>query len=210
MTAATAKTTATTRRPGRRFAKITTLLAVPAAVAVSGLVVSQASYSAYSATTVDPTSNWATGTVALSDDDANTAAFSVANLKPGSTGTQCIAVTSTGSLGSTVKLYASSQATTKDLALHMRLTVTQGTGGSFGDCATFSPLSSGATLYDGNLAALGFTATGYSTGLGNWTPTGAADEYRTFKITYTVDADAPDSTQGGTATGGITWEAQNS
>ena len=31
--------------------------------------VAQSSYSAYSATTVNPTSNWATGTVALTDDD---------------------------------------------------------------------------------------------------------------------------------------------
>ncbi len=94
-----------TRRPSRRLVKIVSLIAIPAAVAVSGLVVSQASYSAYSATTVNPTSNWTTGTVALTDDDANTAAFTAANLKPGSTGTKCIAVTSTGTLASAVKLY---------------------------------------------------------------------------------------------------------
>jgi hypothetical protein len=199
-----------TRRPSRRFAKIASLVAVPAAVAVSGLVVSQASYSAYSATTVNPTNNWATGTVALTDDDTNTAAFSVADLKPGSTGTRCIAVTSTGSLPSTVKLYATDQATTKDLAAHMRLTITQGTGGSFGDCTGFTPLASGATLYDGTLERFGLSATGYTSGIGTWTPRGGADETRTFRLVYGVDADAPDSTQGGTAAGGLTWEAQNS
>ena len=60
----TTTTAAQTRRPSRRFAKIASLVAVPAAIAVSGLVVSQASYSAYSASTVNPTNNWATGTVA--------------------------------------------------------------------------------------------------------------------------------------------------
>jgi hypothetical protein len=199
-----------TRRPSRRFAKVASLVAIPAAVAVSGLVVSQASYSAYSATTQNPTNNWATGSVALSDDDGGTAAFTVSNLKPGATRTKCIAVTSTGSLPSTVKLYATNQATTKDLAAHMRLTITQGTGGSFGGCAGFTPLASGARLYDGTLEGFGYTATSYTSGLGNWAPTGQADETRTFRLVYTVDLDAPDSTQGGSAAGGLTWEAQNS
>ena len=208
MTTTTVTTTAA--RPSRRFAKIASLVAVPAAIAVSGLVVSQASYSAYSASTENPTSNWASGTVALSDDDDNTAAFRVADLEPGSTRTRCIAVTSTGSLPSSVKLYATNQATTNDLAAHMRLTITQGTGGSFGGCAGFTPLARGARLYDGTLEGFGSTATSYASGLGSWSPTGQADETRTFRLVYSVDADAPDSTQGGTVTGGLTWEAQNS
>jgi len=153
--------TTATRRPSRRFAKIATLLAVPAAVAVSGLVVSQASYSAYSATTVNPTSNWATGTVALSDDDggptANTAAFNATKLKPGSTGNRCIVVTSTGTL-----------------------------------------------------AGFGSTSTAFSSGLGDWAPTGTATENRSYQITYTVSPNAVNDTQNGTAAIGFTWEAQNS
>ncbi|SDS59957.1 hypothetical protein SAMN04488543_2032 [Friedmanniella luteola] len=206
----TATTTAKTARPSRRAAKVATLLAVPAAVAVSGLVVSQASYSAYSATTVNPTSNWATGTVVLADDDANTAAFTVANLKPGSTGTQCVVVTSKGSLASAVRLYATTPTSTKDVAANLDLKVTQGTGGSFGSCTGYTPLASGADVYTGTLDNLGKTATGYTSGLGSWTPTGKATESRTYQITYTVRADAPDSTQGGTAAAGLTWEAQNS
>jgi hypothetical protein len=205
----TTTTAAQTRRPSRRFAKIASLIAVPAAIAVSGLVVSQASYSAYSATTVNPTNNWATGTVALADDDTNTAAFTAANLKPGSTGTKCIAVTSTGSLASTVKLYATNPASTKNLAANIDVTISQGTGGSFGSCTGYTPLA-GAALYTGTLDALGKTATSYTNGLGGWSPTGTATESRTYQITYTVKADAPDTTQGGTAALGLTWEAQNS
>jgi hypothetical protein len=200
-------TTTSTRRPSRRLAKVAALLAVPAAVAVSGLVVSQASYSAYSATTVNPTSNWATGTVALSDDDSNTAAFTASNLKPGATGNRCIVVTSKGSLASTVKLYGKSPETSKDLAANLNLTITQGTGGSFGSCTDY--VSSG-NLYSGTLADFGATRTAYSNGLGNWTPTGTANESRTYQITYTVSSTAPDTTQGGTAAIGFTWEAQNS
>jgi hypothetical protein len=204
--------TATTavRRPSHRFAKIASLVAVPAAIAVSGLVVSQASYSAYSGTTVNPTNNWSSGTVALSDDDANTAAFTAANLKPGSTGTKCIAVSSTGSLASTVKLYGTTPTGTKNLAAHINLTITQGTGGSFGSCTGYTPLATGSSLYTGTLDNFGSTYTSYATGLGTWTPSGTANETRTYQITYTVNTNAPDTTQNGTAALGLTWEAQNS
>ncbi len=77
-----------------------------------------------------PAALLASGTVHLSDDDSSSALFSAANLKPGATGTKCIAVTSTGS-GSETKVY---------------------------------------------------------------------------KFTYTLSASAPDSTQGGTAAIGLTWE----
>jgi hypothetical protein len=211
----TATATATAaRRPSRKVATIVSLVAVPVALVASGLVVAQSSYSAYSATTVNPSSNWATGTVALTDDDANTAAFTAANLKPGSTGSRCIVVSSTGTLPSAVKLYVTNAATTKNLAANINVNVTQGTGGSFGSCTGYTPLSSGSSVYSGTLADLGATATTYATGVGSWTPAGvaasAAAETRTFQITYTVKADAPDSTQGGTASAGLTWETQNS
>lgn len=204
-----ATSTTATRRPSRRLVKVTSLIAVPAAVAVSGLVVSQASYSAYSATTVNPTSNWTTGTVALTN-DANTAAFTATNLKPGSTGSKCIAVTSTGSLASTVKLYGTNPASTKNLASAITLTITQGTGGSFGSCTGYAPLTTGGSLYSGTLEGFGTSHTGYTNGLGTWAPTGTASESRTYQVTYTVNSQAADSTQGGTAALGLTWEAQNS
>lgn len=190
--------------------KIVALAAVPAALLLSGLVVGQASYSAYSATTVNPTNNWTTGTVALADDDTNTAAFTAQNLKPGSTGTKCITVTSTGTLASQVKLYATTPTTTKNLASYINLTITQGTGGSFGSCTGFTALATGSSVYTGTLDNLGATATGYATGLGTWNPTGTGTETRTYQITYTVNPAAPDSTQNGTAALGLTWEAQNS
>ncbi len=190
--------------------KIVALAAVPAALLISGLVVGQASYSAYSATTVNPTNNWTTGTVALADDDTNTAAFTAQNLKPGSTGTKCITVTSTGTLASQVKLYATTPTTTKNLASYINLTITQGTGGSFGSCTGFTALATGSSVYTGTLDNLGATATGYATGLGTWNPTGTGTETRTYQITYTINPAAPDSTQNGTAALGLTWEAQNS
>jgi hypothetical protein len=215
MSAATAATvTSTNRRPSRKVATIVSLVAIPAALAVSGLVVAQSSYSAYSATTVNPTSNWATGTVALTDDDANTAAFTASNLKPGSTGSRCIVVSSTGSLPSAVKLYGTSAATTKALASSINLNVTQGTGGSFGSCAGYTPLTTGSSVYTGTLADFGSSATNFSTGVGSWNTagvaTGGAAETRTYQLTYSVRTETTNDTQGGTAAMGFTWEAQNS
>jgi len=196
-------------RPAARTTTLAKLAVLPVALIASGIVVSQASYSAYSDTTTNPESNWTTGSVALSDDDANSALFTVKNAKPGTSGTRCITVTSTGDLPSSVKFYVTDASSTNDLATAMNITITQGTGGSFGSCDGFAPLPGGATLYSGNMAWLGMTSYSYGNGLGGWTPTGDADEARTYKVDYSVAADAPNTTQGGTAAGGLTWEAQS-
>jgi hypothetical protein len=195
--------------PGVRSARLAGAVAGLAGVAVSAAVVWHASYAAFSASTDNPTSNWAAGTVALSDDDSNTALFTASNLRPGATGTRCIAVTSTGSLPATVKLYGTGATTTKALAGYLNLTVTQGSGAG-ADCANFTPLGSGATVYSGTVAGFGATATSFATGQGSWAPTGAAAETRVFQFSYTLAANTPDTAQGGTAALGFTWEAQNS
>jgi hypothetical protein len=196
-------------RPSRRTARLLSAGAAAACLAASAAVVWQASYSAFSAPTANPTSNWAAGTVTLSDDDANTAMFNASNLKPGSTGSKCIAVTSTGTLPSAVKMYGTAAATTNALSSWINLTITQGTGGSFGSCTGFTPLASGSSVYTGTLAAFASAATGYSNGLGSWAPTGSGSDTRVFQISYTFDPTAPNSTQAGTASIGFTWEAQN-
>jgi hypothetical protein len=191
-----------------RTAKWAKWAVVPAALLVSGFAVSQASYSAFTSTTANPANNWSAGTVKL-DNDAATALFTATNLKPGSTGFKCITVTSSGSLASAVKLYATAPATSNALSSSIDLTITQGNGAG-ADCASFTPLATGSSVYSGTLAALSTANTNFANGLPTWAPTGAASEARTFKITYTLNAAAPDSTQGGTASVGFTWEAQNS
>lgn len=195
-------------RPTHRVARLATVLAVPAALAVSGGIVGHASYSAYSSTAANPTSNWRSGTVNISADDSQTALFSASGLKPGSTDSKCIAVTSTGSLASTVKLYGSNYANTKNLASSINLKIEQGTGGNFGSCTGFTAQATGGVLFNDTLAAFS-NKTDYSNGLTTWSPTGSGSETKVFKITYALDPSAPDSTQGGTAAVGFTWEAQN-
>lgn len=193
-----------------RAARLAAWIAIPAALVASGVVVSTASYSAFSATTVNPTSNWTAGNVALTDDDNNTALFNATGLKPGSTGANCITVTSTGSLPSTVKLYGTNAATTNALASNINLTVEQGTGGGFGSCTGFTPAATSGNLYTGTVAGFGSASTTFATGVGTWAPTGSGSESRVYRFTYTVSSTAPNTVQGGTAALGFTWEAQNS
>jgi hypothetical protein len=187
--------------------RLVAMAAAPVALLASGGMVWAASYSAFSATTVNPTSNWTAGTVALSDDDANTAMFTATGLKPGSTGTKCIAVTSTGSLASAVKLYGTSYATTNALAANINLTVEEGTGATTASCTNFV---SASTLFTGTMATFGTGKTSYANGVGTWTPTGTASETKSYRVTYTLSTSTPDSAQGGTAALGFTWESQNS
>ncbi|RUQ02294.1 MULTISPECIES: hypothetical protein [Curtobacterium] len=196
-------------RVSPRAARLAAWIAVPAALVASGVVVSTASYSAFSATTTNPTSNWTAGTVALSDDDANTALFTAANLKPGSSDSKCITVTSTGSLASTVKLYATSPSTSSVLAQNTTIKIEQGTGGGFSSCSGFTPAATGGTLFENSLPTLGTQATNFASGLGAWTTTGAASETRVYKVTYTVSPNTPNTAQANTAQIGLTWEAQN-
>jgi len=183
---------------------------VPVSIVVSGLLVWQASYAAFSSTTTNPTSNWTAGSVALTDDDSATALFTAATLKPGSTGTKCIVVTSAGNLASAVKLYGTTYSTTNAMGSYINLVIDQGTGGTF---ATSGPTSctgftSPVNQFTGTLAAFASGNTNYATGVGAWSPTGSGSETKTFRIAYTIDAATPNSVQAGSAAMGFTWEAQ--
>lgn len=196
-------------RPTVRTAKLVAWLAIPAALLLSGAVVATGSYSAFSATTVNPSSNWTTGTVVLADDDSNAALFNVTGLKPGSTGSNCITVTSTGTLASAVKLYATSAAT-GTLAPYVSLKIEQGTSATattFGTCTGFT---GGTTIYNGTASAFNGTASSFANGIGSWSPTGTGSENRVYKFTYTVDSGLTNTYQNATAALGFTWEAQNS
>lgn len=185
---------------------------MPASVLVSGLLVWQSSYAAFSATTVNPTNSFTSGSVVLGDDDSGSAMFSPTLLKPASTGTKCIVVTSTGTLASTVKLYATSYSTTNALGSYLNMVIDEGTGGSF---ATSGPtsctgFSSTSNLFTGTLAAFAAAKTDFASGVSSWAPAGTGSPTRTFRFQYTLDTATPNSAQSGTAGVGFTWEAQNS
>ncbi|MET0998254.1 MAG: TasA family protein [Marmoricola sp.] len=187
--------------------KLIAAAAVPAALLASGGLVWSASYSAFSATTSNPTNNWSAGTVALTDNDSETALFTATNLKPGATAAKCITVTSTGSLASTVKLYSTDYATTNNLAGNINLKVEEGSGSTNADCTGFT--AAGAAIFDGTLTSFSSTRTSFANGAGTWAPA-AGTQTKSYRVTYLLSANTPDSAQGGTAKVGLTWEAQNS
>ena len=182
--------------------------AVPVAVIASGAIISTASYSAFSATTSNPTSNWSTGTVQLTDDDSDVALFSASGLMPGDTGTRCITVTSTGSLPSSVRLYGTAATTTNSLSSFLDLTIQQGSGASSASCDGFTPASQGAQVFSGTLADFASQRTGYATGAPTWSPDGTAAESHSFKFTYALSQSTPNTGQDSRAAIAFTWEAQ--
>lgn len=173
-------------------------------LAMVSLFVVRASSAAFSAQTVNTSNSWATGAVALTDDDGGGAAsamFDVTGMTPGDTVVKCIAVTYAGSADpSPVKLYSS--VTDNGLAAHLDVTVREGDGGGYGSCAGFTP---SATIANGVTLTTFGGYSDYATGIGTWDPT-ATGQTKTYQFTVTLGADTPDSAQGADAQAGFTWE----
>lgn len=187
-----------------RRSRIIQLIAAALSVALVATLVMQTSKAAFNAQTTNPDNSWATGTVAISDDDSGTALFSTAtdgNLTGGQVLTKCIAVTYSGSDVSSVGVRMFGAAT-GDLAPYLDLRIREGAGGEFGDCTGFTPTG---TLYTGNVDDFAATHSDFSNGVSTWSPA-ANPETRTYELQITVDSDA--AAQGKSATGSFTWEAQ--
>lgn len=192
------------RTKATRIARVAPWALGVAVLAVSGLAIGQSSYAAFSTTTDNPGSNWKAGAVTLSDDDAGAAAFSATGLKPGSTDTKCIKITSTGDIGGQVKMYATGHATTKALSDNLDLTIAVGTGGSFASCDGF--VKSG-DIYTGTMAAYAAAKTNYATGTSDWVSN--KNDSRVYQISYKVKDTAPNTVQGGTSAMNFVWELQS-
>ena len=193
----------TTEEPRRRRAGWVIL---PIALLASSAVVWKASYAAFSATTSNGVNNWKAGQVTLTDDDLGSAMFNANNLKPGSTGTKCIVVTSNSTLAGNVKLYGTGFGTTNGLASSLDLVIDEGTGGTFNNCLGFVPTVNDFT---GTMAGFSATHTNFASGAGAFAVAGTPPESKTYRVTWTLNAAAPSSVQNGTANGTFTWEIQN-
>ena len=173
------------------------------AVLLTGAFIVTASIAAFSDTTDNPGNNWSTGTVILKDDDGgSTALFTVTNMAPLDVVTNCIVVTYEGTLlPADVVLYGVSAGTGLDA--YLDLTVDEGSGGSFGDCSSFSFTSN---IFTGTLTSFAATHTNFGNGAGVWDPA-ANPESRTYRFVVTLQDN--NAAQGLNATATFTWEAQN-
>ncbi|MCU1677575.1 MAG: hypothetical protein JWM93_2333 [Frankiales bacterium] len=203
----------------RSRGRLVAAIATPVALIVSGALVWQSTYAAFTAQVTNGSNAWSTGTVILTGDDgsssttaaAGTALFTATALKPGSTGTNCVKVTYSGTLAALpVKMYVSGALTgSAPLASAISITVVEGTGGTFNSCTGFT---AGPTVVPTQtLAAFAAANTSYATGLaGTWSPAAGASSNRTYQVTYTLSASAGNALQGTTAGATFAWETQNS
>lgn len=155
--------------------------------------------------TTDNTGNvWSAGTVVISDDDSAATMFSVSNMKPTDSSTECITVTYAGSLDAAVRVFGTITAG-DGLDDYLNLTVRRGTGGAFGNCTGFS---STEVVYTGTVDGFTTTHTDFGSGAGSWAPTGGApSDNMTYEFTVSLQDD--NAAQGLTSTVSLTWEAQN-
>lgn len=183
--------------------------ALPVAVLASGVIVSTASYAAFTSSTDNSGNAWAAGAIALGDDDAGSAMFTAGYLQPGSTGVNCITVASEGSLSSDIRLYADNASQTGDLDEYLQMEIVQGAGGGYGSCDDFVPDATDASVFSGTLRDLATTAVDHASGIGAWDSMGGGEE-RVFRISYTLAEAAPNTVQGGTAGVDLVWEGRTS
>ena len=141
------------RAPLRRLG----LAAGSTALAVASFATVTQVHAAFVDTTA-PRGEVTTGTVAV-DGDAGSALLGVSDGEGGSSDASCLTLTSTGTLDSELRHFAT---TTGDLSPYLDVSVTKGTSTSpAGDCSGFTPdpvayAAAGAgVLYDGPLSGLG-------------------------------------------------------
>ena len=177
-------------------------------VGVAAAVAGQASLAAFSGSTSGTANAVTAGTVGLSDDDSGGALLSLADADSGQSASGCIAVTSTGTLGSQVRLYGT---TTGTMATAIDVTVTRGSRpGAFPSCAGFTAEATNhigagpGVIWTGKLSSL---PSSWATGVTD-PVTLAAGASTAYRVTMTVDAGG--AAQGTTAgTVALTWEARN-
>lgn len=178
------------------------VVAFSAAMLLLTMLVVTRSQAAFTATTSNPTSGFTAAELSLRDDDNNTAMFNATGMVPGSSVTECIAITYDGDrTPSPVRLYGTG---TGPLAPFLELTIEVGTGGSSASCAGFS---SATTIFTGTLQSFAGARTNWANGL-NAFSAASTPFTRTIRVTAEVQDD--DAAQGLSANASFTWETRSS
>ncbi len=190
----------------------TKVLLTALCVGALGSLAAMGVFGAFSSTTTNAGNTITAGTVAIADNDAGAAMYSLTSAKPGESVSKCIKVTYTGSLDADVHIYTTS--TIGSLGQYVDLTITPGTQATstFPSCTGFTPDSGGA-LYTGTLQNFGSTKNNYANGVADYPGSGskwATNESVVYQVTATLQSSAPDAAQGlTTGSHTFTWEARN-
>lgn len=191
------------------------MLTIPAAIALTGVVVVSSSAS-FSGVTENGPQSWTASTVSLTNNLAS-AMFSTDNISPGYTETHCITVASTATVPTQLKMYTSAVSATGPegaplLSSNLNVEVMEGSGGvntegPAGGCSGFIP-ADGQTVsptFSGTLASFASNAS-FETGVGNFAL--PAEGTRQYQVTVALPEDAPNTLQGTMAGANFIWEAQ--
>ena len=205
MSITTTRTAQATIDRNAKRAKATRATAVIAALAISGILVSQASYSAFTAQTNSKGNAWSTGEVDLTNSTSGAAAFNVKDMMPGQTGEKVITVTAKSSSDAKVRMYTREGKATNDLDKYMKVTITTGqvdASGKFTADANATPVAT--TLHD-----LVTDNVDFASGVGEWnvakTSTAAPTTSKSYEIDWTFDENAPQSLQDSNASADMYW-----
>jgi hypothetical protein len=198
--------------PSSRIRKIAAFGAAPLAILIAGTMVWQGSQAAFTASTRNAGSAWSTGNVVLTDDDLGAAAFTVENIVPGQTGQKCIVVTSGSDVPGEVRAYTQNLISAKGLEDRVFFDLEQGTGGSFNNCAGFTPTAN--TVPEMSLAALAAASRDFATGGAPWVTNGTPGETQSYRGTWRFDTtgmsqDEVNALQGARVGIDLVWELQS-
>jgi hypothetical protein len=202
----------------RRVSRLSrpSFVALVVAVVVAAIGCGIGSWAAYRALVQNSGNAIAAGTVAVGDNDGGSAKLSLSSALPGDSDTDCIKVTYTGSLASTVRLYGTTTGTGLDPYLDLK--VTRGTYSPSdpgdGSCTNFSAdgtdyIGAGAgVIYNGTLQGYADT---YAAGLvdptsgspESWT----TNEAHVYKLQVTLQDNS--AAENKTANQNFAWEARN-
>jgi hypothetical protein len=197
------------RAPSIRTRRIVTLSSAPVAVLLAGLMVWQGSNAAFTSDTRNVGNSWELGRIGISDDDGgSTAMFSITNAVPMQTGEKCIAVTASTGVPSTIKFYVG-QLASDGLEPYIKLTIAQGTGGSFASCTGFTADQTEASQ---TLASLDTDHSSWATAILPWTT--SVGVTKTYKFNWVFDTSGlteaeVNGLQAKSASINFEWELQN-
>jgi hypothetical protein len=181
------------------------------------------SSASFTATTPNPGNRWSGGTILLAGDNSGSAIFTTgavganqksgAKLLPGESMVNCVKVSYSGNVSSAVTLYTSAVSETAPggtgLLDYLHVKVEEGTAGAFG-CAGFG--GTVTTRWDSathpgaasdHLRDFPTAGGTLNSGLSSW----SNGTFRVYRITMTVDANTPATSEAATATATFNWTA---
>lgn len=187
------------RRESLRLS-VVRLGSIGAALMVVVVLTVTRSHAAFAASTANTANSVATGSVSLTDDDGGVAMFSVTGMTPVAPETRCLVVTYSGTISpADVQLFGS---TTGSLDTYLDTTIEVGTGGTFSNCAGFTPSS---TIYSGTLADFSATHSDFASSVAAFT---AASTPTSRTIRVTLDVQDTPAAQGLSSTVSFNFETQ--